>query len=274
MPEDELDGLEPAVEDPGLDPASDAEAEPQEETVDPRDSRLDALEAALKAVAEDAKEARGVKAAIGRLQSLEANLGKLSERDPLASVNPRLSTTENLVVSLAQTLANSSLVEDADRAAIHAALRGIEAARTDRELEARFEKLQAQMAPAVQPQPEVTAPIVELWNSASAEIREMAQEYGVAPEAVPWNQIQTDAGNDPARVVRVALKWFESQKAPDSTTRVAERRRAAGAGSPAREGAQIDDNALILKYGSDPSSLSDAQRERAEKAILKMVGTF
>lgn len=241
MPDDELTGLDIEVaDDAGIEPESfDAEVDtPAEEQVDPRDARLDKIEALLAEIDPVVREARGVKATVGRVQSLEASLKRLSEQNPLSEIDPRVSANEDLTVTLARTLSNSALVDDADRASLQAALRAVEASRSARERKQMMSELKAELATTeVQPAAETSDSVAALWDTASEEVREMASEYGIAPAQIPWDEIQRNAQNNPTKVARVALKWFEANKPDPAVDRVSERRRAAGSGSPSREGA-------------------------------------
>lgn len=276
MADEELVGLEGVSDDTGVQPESfDATPEPQgevEETaVDPRDARLDKIEALLAEIDPIVREARGVKATVGRIQSVEASLKRLSESNPLADIDPRVSVTEDVTVTLARVLANSPLVDDADRASIQASLRAVEQAKTARERKQMMSELKAELSTAdvSAPQPD---PIATLWEVASAEVREMASEYGVALTSIPWDDIQRDANNNPARVARVALKWFEANKPDPVTERVAERRRAAGSGSPAREGAGniLESDKTRLMESGIPITDEAARKRVAESLGLEI----
>ena len=259
--EDLLAGLDEEVaDDAGIEPESfDTEPEtPAEELVDPRDARLDKIEALLAEIDPVVREARGVKATVGRVQSLEASLKRLSEANPLADIDPRVSGLEETVMSLARTLSNSALVDDDQRAEIRSTLRAVEASRSVTERKKLMSELKAELATTEVQQPaETSDPTAALWDAASDEVRDMASEYGVEPSQIPWDEIQRNAQNNPARVARVALKWFEANKPDPTTDRVAERRRAAGSGSPAREGA----------LGPIVTDMSDADAAYADGTI-------
>ena len=238
MPDDELTGLDTEVsDDAGIEPESfDAEVDtPVEEQVDPRDARLDKIEALLAEIDPVVREARGVKATVGRIQSLEASLKRLSESNPLSEIDPRVSASEDLTVTLARTL--STLVDDESRIAINAALRAVEQSRSVRERKQMMSELKAELASAEVKPAETPDPVASLWDAASEEVRDMASEYGIPVAQIPWDEIQRNAQNNPAKVARVALKWFEANKPDPAAERVSERRRAAGSGSPSREGA-------------------------------------
>ena len=274
MPDDEtLAGLEPDAPDAADDAASEDEAEPQAETVDPRDARIAALEASLKALEPEIRDARGVKAAVGRIQSLEASLKKMADCVSFADLDPRVSANEDLTVTLAQSLANSALVDDTDKAALSAALQNVERSRTATERKSMLRELKAELN-TTEVQPQTSNPQEELWRGLSDEIAAAAEEYGVARTAIPFAQIQADAAFDPTKVVRVALKWLEAQKAPDNTTRVAERRRAAGAGSPVREGAlgpvitDMSDADAAYAAGLITHAAYRAHREKFELGVM------
>ena len=268
--EDLLTGLEDEVTDEAEAPATDsfdAEPEPQEETVDPRDARLDKIEATLARLG--ALDPNKINPALGRIGAIQSALDGLSKRDPIAELDPRVSANEDLTVTLARTLSNSALVDDEDKASLRAALRAVEQSQSVRERQKMMSELKAELATTEVAPAETSDALAVLWDDASKEVRDMASEYGVSPTQIPWDDIQRDAQNNPAKVARVALKWFEANKPDPAVDRVIERRRNAGSGSPAREGAanslENDKNRLM----TEGIPISD---EAARKRVAASLG--
>ena len=269
--EDLLAGLEDEVADETEADAPadsfDTEPEPQEETVDPRDARLDKIEATLSRLG--ALDPNKINPALGRIGAIQSALDGLSKRDVLAEIDPRVTANEDLTVTLARALSNSALVEEEDKASLRAALRGVEQSKSARERKQMMSELKAELATTDVVQPaETSDAAANLWDDATVEVRDMASEYGVDPSQIPWDAIQRDAQFNPLKVARVALKWFEANKPDPTTDRVAERRRAAGSGSPAREGAANsleNDKTRLMEQGIPISD--EAARKRVAASL-------
>lgn len=267
--EDLLAGLEDeGTDDAGIEPESfdTAPEQPQEETVDPRDARLDKIEATLSRLG--ALDPNKINPALGRIGAIQSALDGLSKRDVLAEIDPRVSANEDLTVTLARTLSNSALVDDEDKASLRSALRAVEQSKSVRERAQMMSELKAELATTDVAPAETSDPVAALWDAASEEVRDMASEYGVSPDTIPWDDIQRDAQNNPTKVARVALKWFEANKQDPSTERVIERRRAAGSGSPAREGAATsleNDKNRLMEQGIPISD--EAARKRVAASL-------
>lgn len=271
--EDLLAGLEEQVaDDAGIEPESfDTDPEtPAEDTVDPRDARLDKIEALLAEIDPVVREARGVKATVGRVQSLEASLKRLSEANPLADIDPRVSANEDLTVTLARTLSNSALVDDEDKASLRAALHAVEQSRSARERKQMMSELKAELATTeVQAPAETSDPVGEReWAVAEAVVRSRAAKAGLKWEDLPLAEINAKAAGNATVATDLALEWLDANKPDPTTDRVAERRRAAGSGSPAREGAANsleNDKTRLMEQGIPMTD--EAARKRVAASL-------
>lgn len=233
-----IDGLEDeeAVSD---DAAAESDT-PDEETTDP--DPVAALTARLDAFEKDYGHLKGfdpnpVKAGLGRLPAIQSAIDDLKKSGNLtADVIERLDLSDKALGTLATLMVGDAEQSEAVKAPFRAYTEGMERARTQRERNSLRTELLEEMKPAAQTTGE-TEPAPNPWDEATVEIRNLATELGVPLDTIPWKQFEDGANGSALRATRLATAWLHDNKpTTDSTTRVAERRRSAGSGSPPREG--------------------------------------
>jgi hypothetical protein len=181
-----------------------------------------------------------VRSELGRSQRLEARLDAMAGANPLADVDPRLDANENLLNSIAEALIDSDLTDDRMKSALRASRSALDTARGARAQGRMREELKAEILSAL-PQPAAASPDSSgLWAAATqdvlAELAENLPDFDVQTiPATVWNEGR--AKGTPTRAAAYVLRWAQQQATEPATVRTATRRQAAGAGSPARQGA-------------------------------------
>lgn len=224
-------------------------------------ARFDQMEAKLEALS--GLDVQGVRSALGRVSALQSSLDELSKRNPAAALDPRISANESVVTALAEALLNDPSISDATRMTLSGALRGVEQARTQRELDSReealLEKVRAAAAPA---SASAVASDDDPWQRATATVKRRAAALSVDPATVPWGEIQARA-TDAEDAAALAIEWLVEHKPDAPVAAVAARRAAAGRGSPSREAAAGDIEQLRTRAMTESIPITDkASRER------------
>lgn len=225
-------------------------------------ARLDQMEARLTALA--GLDVNGVRSAIGRISAIQSSLDELAKRNPTADLDPRVAASESAVAALAEALLNDPTLSDATRATLSGAIRGVEQARTQRELDRREEALLEKVRAAAAPATSATA-AEDPWARASAIVSRRAAALSVDPKTIPWDEIQGKSDGTPEDASALAIEWLLEHKADAPTAAVAARKANAGGGSPKREAAtgDIEEIRARAMAGSIPMTDEVARKKLA-----------
>lgn len=264
--QDNVDGFD-ADDDASLDALN--ETEPQDEEEEAPDPLAELRERLDKAATRDELEQirTQVRSELGRAQKFEARLNEIVSRDPLAALDPRLSVTDEVLSGIVDALIASDLTDDQSKASLRAARTRLDQATSARAQERMRRELLEEVRGAQAPQqtPDENDP----WLVATSDVVEEAQRLGYDPAKIPQEVWATArATGRPTLAVRNVLKWVEDAMESEDTpaTRVAERRRAAGRGSPPRSGAAMNNMDLIERYGQGDPTITAEQADAAMRA--------
>lgn len=263
---EDIDGLNPE-EAVSEDTASEEET-PVEQEVDPvaaMAARLDAMEQELSRF--KGFDPNSLKAPLGRIPALQSAIDEIKKSPPTADLLERLDLSDRALGTLASIMVNDSEQAESVKAPFRDYLTGVEKARTQREKNALRNELLEEIKPAAQKTDE-PGDSPNPWQDATNEIMDEARSNNIDPTTIPWSDIQGRANGSPLRAVRLASLWIAENKTADPSTRVAERRRSAGNGSPSREGAvgTIEHDLKRLSESGIPLT-DEAARKRAAAAL-------
>ncbi len=236
------------VEADASDATEDSTDAADEAATDPlEDLRAQVGTAATKAELESLRSQ--IRSELGRSQKLEARLDALAGANPLADVDPRLDANEALLTSIADALTNSDLTDDRDKAALRASLSALVSAKGARAQGRMREELKAEILGALPGNTAVTDDS-NPWAVATQDVlAEIADTLpGFDANSIPstvWAEGR--AKGTPTRAAAHVLRWAQQQAVEPAATRTATRRQAAGAGSPARQGAASTDYATFAE---------------------------
>ena len=265
--ESEVTTTEPSVEDAPVEDAPTEDAPVVEETPEeePEPDPLAELRVQLENAATK-DELNAVRSNVGRIDSIQSTLDALAKRDPLAEVDPRIDANEQLTTALAQALIglDDDVVPGLNKEALRTATAAVEAARGERALTAKVEKL---LAERQQPDPE-PQPVAQSSDAdkATASVVGYAEAKGVDPTTLTWTR-------EPGETLEVASKRLKAVvdslvNGEEATERIAERRAAAGSGSPARSGNANTTESILTKLSENGvAALTEKERDIAAKEL-------
>lgn len=243
MVQDTQDGLAVDLEDVELDTASPDEGAGAEE--DP----VAVLRAELAATRAELSALSGLKAlnpeqitrALGHIPALQRDFAEIRNRpvDPIATIDPRLSENEEVLSDLVDALLTSDFLDDSAKAALRQRRQRMEAGKTERDRVRLRRDLLEEVKGAretVQEEPTADAQAVLAVQAESSRLMGYAEAKNVDWSAIPPAELQFRPGEtleQSVARVRVVIDGLSGETAD----RVATRRRAAGAGAPASNGA-------------------------------------
>ena len=254
------EGAEEKVETPEEDAQPDPLAELRKELVEGL--------AELKGTAATKDELNPLRSNVGRIDGIQSAIDDLSKRDPLAEVDPRITANEQLTAAVAQALLDSDEegVSVASKETLRTAFAAVEVAKGTRDRAVLKQELLSEIQKTAQPQQE--APETE--NPATAEVRGYAAAKGVEFVDIPATAWQLAEGETLATAVTRVKGVVDSlANGAGAAERVADRREAAGPGSPARSGNTNRIDSLLTKLDTEVPNTLD---EDETKAIAKHFG--
>ena len=236
-------GLEEDVEGFGADNTiedDDSTLEPQTEQVDPVTALADRV-TKMEEIATRLKDfdptvvARG----LGQVRSLQSKIDSLSNADPLSTINPRVSTNEEIMASVVEALVASDLLDDTSKNSLRVSLTKLSQSKTDAEWARRERELLSKVQSTTDSTqtPQGDSELAAYVQDKTAELKGYARAKGVEFTSLPQNELQFRPGETVDQAyVRVVSLIDEKANESSATDRLAGRRKAAGGGSPSRAG--------------------------------------
>lgn len=207
--------------------------EPVEETPDPLAERLGKLEQSLSRF--DGFDPNEVKSNLGRVRAIQSKLDQITSTNPLADISPRIDATEALLNSIASALIVSDFTDDAAKTALRQAQTSLDESRTQRERKQMRDELLAEVTKASTPEPQIQDPQAQ---AATLRVVGYAEAKGIDPQTIPaqvWSLLPNETFDQAVTRVKAVVDTLATRET--ATVRTAERRQAAGSGSPSRSGA-------------------------------------
>lgn len=265
---DQQPQIEDIVDDAEIIPVDeDVVTEPVDEEPDPVAALRDEIGTIKQAMSRfDGFDPSVVKSDLGRVRALQSKIDQLTANDPLLEVDPRISANESLLLSIADALINSDFTDDQNKANLRSALTGITESKTQRERKAMKQELLSEIQSAATPT-NVEPTADPQTEAATARIIGYAEAKGIDPKTIPaeaWNLRANETLTDAVTRVRGVVDALATQTA--AAGRTAERRQAAGNGSPVRSGAnniaadreRLMDGGLALTETAKRKAIADA----------------
>ena len=259
-----VEGAEPEVVES---PEGAEEAEVTEEATEP--DPLVAIQATLDTLSQTAvtrAELQPLQSGIGRIDSIQSRLAELAERNPLATVDPRIAGIEDALIAILDGQIADPATDDARRASLTQTRQQLDAAGRQRDIDSAVNKAVGEAIPQkTEQEPEAPAPEqLAVVNEMSGRLNGYAEAKEVDFKSIPANVLAFQPGESlDAAFTRVKSHIDGMAEEAGATERVTTRAANAGGGTPARSGgaSTIDDLRTKLDEGG-PGALSAADRQR------------
>lgn len=238
-------GLEEDVEGFGADNTiedEDSTLEPQAEQVDPVTALADRV-TKMEEIATRLKDfdPLEVRRGLGQVRSLQSKIDSLASADPLSTINPRVSTSEEILASLVEGLVASDLLDDTSKNSLRASLTKLSQSKTEQEWARRERELLSKVqstTDSTQTPSDDEADQIRLYaQTKTGEAIGYARAKGLDASIVPASEWQLRSGESIDQAFDRVLRFIDEKANESSATdRLAGRRKAAGGGSPSRAG--------------------------------------
>lgn len=204
--------------------------------------------------------------AVLQVPALQRDFEEIRKQGATPQADPRVSEVEEHVLALTDALINSDLLDDASKASLRTAKARVDSAKTERQTEQRLRELVAQLPGAQQPAQPVDDRMVYAAQLESVRLQAYAEAKGVdfATLGDALKFLPNETMEQAAVRVRAEIDRLAGEPAVD---RVAERRRAAGNGTPARSGTTMSESALTEAMAN--GTASPEQRKAFEEYMRR-----
>jgi hypothetical protein len=193
----------------------------------------------------------------------------MQAKDPAADFAPKLAEMEQYLEAMADAILESEFTTDASK-------QRVQTVRETRRAEANRQSILADLRREQQAVQPALTPEDYKWADASNEVVEIAQEKGFDPSTIPADVWQAGkALGSVVKAVKYVEAWIDAQQEKDQkpVTRVAERKVAAGRGSPQRAGGtSMTDEQLWDDFGANPQNYKAAEAVKRVREAGRRLG--
>lgn len=260
---DDIDGFSADAENDA--DAQTPDSQPQDDPLSAMAERVAQMESAINELR--ALDPTQVKRELGQVRSLQSEIAKLQARNPVAEVDPRLASHEDVIVRLANAMVRSVATDDDDRKEIQGILSKLDTARTERDRERLRKELLEELAPKdatpqEQPKQEQTPEEV----AATSRVLGYAEAKGVDAATIPAAVWQLRPGETLEQAVVRVKAHIDETASGGAPKRAAARTQAAGT-APTRTAAAQGDYERYLAYGAGEIDMSDKELADLERRL-------